>query len=196
MFHRFQTNFMKPNKLLDVLNNINPAIQFKEETSDTQLPFLDIMINKEGKKILLETVLKPTDSNRYISFKSNQPTHCMKNFRFSLPRRICMITEKETLKEIKLKELETLLREQHYPKKFVKAGISKALKTPQNKLRNVKEQKKKKILPFTSIFNINNPKSLPIFKQTLEDTKTLDQIRNGQIYQMQATNTEISKDIV
>ena len=38
---------MKPNELLDVLNNSNPAIQFTMETSDTQLPFPDIMINKE-----------------------------------------------------------------------------------------------------------------------------------------------------
>ena len=34
-----------PNKLPDVLNNINPAIQFSIETSDTQFPFLDIMMN-------------------------------------------------------------------------------------------------------------------------------------------------------
>ena len=45
-------SLIKPNKLLDVLNNINPAIQFTMETNDTQLPFLDVMINKEGKKSL------------------------------------------------------------------------------------------------------------------------------------------------
>ena len=38
------------NELLDVLNKINPALQFTMETSDTQLPFLNVMINKEGKK--------------------------------------------------------------------------------------------------------------------------------------------------
>ena len=32
---------------------------------------------------------------------------------FSLTRRICMITENDCLKEISLKELETLLLEQH-----------------------------------------------------------------------------------
>ena len=41
-------SLIKSNELLDVLNNINAAIQFSTETSDTQLP-LDIMINKEGK---------------------------------------------------------------------------------------------------------------------------------------------------
>ena len=47
-------SLIKPNKMLEVLNNINPAIQFTMETSDTQLPFLDVMINKEGKKVFMD----------------------------------------------------------------------------------------------------------------------------------------------
>ena len=47
-------SLIKPNELLDNLNKINPAIQLAIETSDTQLPFLDIMINKEGKKIFID----------------------------------------------------------------------------------------------------------------------------------------------
>ena len=119
------------------------------------------MINKEEKKVFMEIYSKPTDARRYGSFKSNHPKHCLKNIPFSLARRICMIVEKDSLKEIKLKELETLLLEQHYPERIIKAGINKALKMPQNELRNVKEQGKKKILPFISIFNPNNPKALP-----------------------------------
>ena len=38
-----------------------------------------------------------------------------------------MITEKIFLKEIRLKELETLLLEQHYPQRIIKVGINKAL---------------------------------------------------------------------
>ena len=60
---------IKPNESLDVLNNINPVIQFTMETSDTQLPFLDIMINKEGKKVFMDIYSKPTDSTRSVSFK-------------------------------------------------------------------------------------------------------------------------------
>ena len=60
----------------------------------------------------------------------------------------------------------------------MKAGIKKALKILQNELRNVKEQEKKKILPFISTFNQENPKTLPIIRQTLENSKTSDRIRN------------------
>ena len=76
----------------------------------------------------------------------------------------------DSLKEIKLKELETPLLEQHYPERIIKAGINKDLKIPQNELRNLKEQEKK-ILPFISTFNPNNLKALPIIKETLENLK-------------------------
>ena len=90
-----------------------------------------------------------------------------------------MITEKVSLKDISLKEQETLLLEQHYPERIIKAGINKALKLPQNELRNVKEQEKKKILPLISIFNSNSPNTLFIIKQTLKNLKTSDQMRNA-----------------
>ena len=127
-------SLIKPNALLDILNNINPAIQLTMETSDTQLPFLDIMINKKGKKVFMDIYSNPRDSKRYASFKSNHPKHCLKNIPFSPARRICMIAGKDSLKEIKLKELETLLLEQHYPERIIKVGINKALKIPQNEL--------------------------------------------------------------
>ena len=137
------------------------------------------MINKEGKKVFMDIYSKPTDSKRYVSFESNHSKHCLKNIPFSLARRICMIAEKDSLKEIKLKELETILLERHYPERIIKAGINKALKIPQNELRNVKEQENKKILPFISTFNSNNPKALPIIKQTLENLKTSDRMTNA-----------------
>ena len=70
-----------------------------------------------------------------------------------------MIAEKDSFKEIKLKELETFLLEQHYPERIIKADINRAWKIPQSELKNVKKQEKKKILPFISTFNSNTPKS-------------------------------------
>ena len=131
-------------------------MQFTMETSDTQLPLLDIMINKEEKEIFMDIYLKPTDSKIFVSFKSNHLKNCLKNIPFYLARRICMIIEKDHLKEIKLKEIETLLLELLYPERIIKAGINKTLKTPPKGLKSVKEQEKKKILPFMSTFNLNN----------------------------------------
>ena len=66
-------SLIKPNELLGVLNNINPATQFTMETSDTQISLLDGMRNKEGKKVFMAIYSKTTDSKRYASFKSNHP---------------------------------------------------------------------------------------------------------------------------
>ena len=63
-----------------------------------------------------------------------------------------------------MKERETFLLEQYYQQRIIKAGINKALKTPQNKTKNVKEQEKRKILHSLSTFNSSNPKILPIIK--------------------------------
>ena len=64
---------IKPNELLHVLNIINPAIQFTMESSDTQLPFLDVMINKDGKKVFMDFYSKQTDSKRcLLQIKSPQ----------------------------------------------------------------------------------------------------------------------------
>ena len=122
---------------------------------------------------------KPTDSKRYAFFKSNHPRHCLKNILFSLACRIFMIVEKDSLKETKLKELEVLPLEQQYPEGIIKAGINIVLKIPQSQLRNAKKQEEKKILPFTSTFNPNNPKALPIIKETLENLKPSDRMRNN-----------------
>ena len=42
-------SLIKANGLLDILNNINQALQLAMEKSDAQLPSLDVMINNEGK---------------------------------------------------------------------------------------------------------------------------------------------------
>ena len=107
----------------------------------------------------------PTYSERYFSFKSNHPRHYLKNFPFSLARRISMIAEKDSSGTIKVRELEALLLQQH----------SKYLK---KELRNVKKLQKKKMLPYISTFNPNNTKALPIMKQTMENLKTSDRMRN------------------
>ena len=52
---------------------------------------------------------KPMDSKRYVSSKINHLKRGLENIPFYLVGRICIITGKDSLKEIKLKELHTLL---------------------------------------------------------------------------------------
>ena len=48
----------------------------------------------------MDSYSKPTDSNRYVSFKSSHPKHSLKKNPFYVPCRIWMITEKDSLKEV------------------------------------------------------------------------------------------------
>ena len=102
LLHIFKIKFNKAKRIARCFKQVKPAIQFTME-SDTQLPFIDVMIIKEGKKVFMDIYSKPTDSKRYVSFKWNHPKHCMKNIPFSLARRICMIAEKDSLKKIRWK---------------------------------------------------------------------------------------------
>ena len=81
------------------------------ERSTTNLPFLDIMINKTGTKIWIDIYNKPTDSKRYnMPFTSNCPRSCLRNIPFCLARRICAIAEEKETKLKRLSELKTSLR--------------------------------------------------------------------------------------
>ena len=59
-------SLIKANGLLDVLNNINQALQLAMEKSDAQLPFLHVMINNEGKNVFIDIYLKPMYIYIYI----------------------------------------------------------------------------------------------------------------------------------
>ena len=118
-----KVNLIKPDDLLSILNQINNNIQFTMGKSQTRLPFLDLMINKSGKKLWMDIYNKPTDSKRYVPFTSNHPQHCLTNILFSLARKIYTIAENENVKEKRFKELNKTLLEQKYPKSLTDARI-------------------------------------------------------------------------
>ena len=45
------TDLIKPDDLLTMLNSVNYDFQFSMELSDNKLPFLDVLLTKPGKKI-------------------------------------------------------------------------------------------------------------------------------------------------
>ena len=69
------TKLIKPNDLLTILNQVNPNLQFTMGRSTTNLPFLDIIINKTGTKIWMDIYNKPSDSKRCVP--KNQSTLCL-----------------------------------------------------------------------------------------------------------------------
>ena len=65
------------------------------ETNDTQLPFLGIMINKEGKKRFSRCLFKTNRLKMVCPLQIKPPQALLENY--PLARRICLITEKDFL---------------------------------------------------------------------------------------------------
>ena len=115
---------------------------------------------------------KPTDSKRYVSYRSNHLKPNLKNIPLCLARRICIIVENKNVRYMKLKELRTILKTQKYPKMVVEKGIEKALTIPQEQLRSEKLKRKDKILPFISTYNPNNPNMFPKVRERCRNLQT------------------------
>ena len=70
---------IEPVSLLEILNSMLPAIKFKMEHSERNLPFHDIKIHSDGNQISMDIYSKPTDSKGYDPFSSNYPKNCLKH---------------------------------------------------------------------------------------------------------------------
>ena len=80
-FNNFKIKFNKAKQIVRYFKQCQPSCQPQcqpqsfMQTSDTQLSFLGVMINKEGKKIFMDIYSQPTDSRRLSP--SNQTTQAL-----------------------------------------------------------------------------------------------------------------------
>ena len=110
-----------------MLNSININIQYTMEKSETEIPFLDILIKQDDTGIWMDLYRKLTDTRRYVPFSSNHPHHSKKSIPFTLARRICVRVENNITKQKHVEEFKETLWKEEYPMKTIEAGINKAL---------------------------------------------------------------------
>ncbi|XP_056017979.1 uncharacterized protein LOC125668012 isoform X3 [Ostrea edulis] len=94
----------------------------------------DILIVKEGVKIITDLYYKNTDSHQYLMFNSCHPSHTKRNIPFNMARRICTIVIDEDHRNTRLSELKIFLCRQKYPPKLIETVIQKAKETPTTEL--------------------------------------------------------------
>ena len=111
--------------ILNILNNLDPSINFTCEQSDTGLSFLNLYMYKDNGSIKSDIFYKDTDSHDYLPFNSCHPRHIKTNIPGNLARMICTIVQDPDRKEHRLQELKKWLRNAGYPKGLVNNQIKK-----------------------------------------------------------------------
>lgn len=156
-------------KLHSRLNSLDKSLQFTCENSYTTLPFLDVLVKKQGCKIDTDIYYKPTDSHQYLNFKSCHPSHTKRNIPYSLARRICTIVSEHNTKLKRLHELSIFLAKQGYPEGLIKDSINKVKCIPQKDLRITKHKidTENDILTIVTTFNPHHPNSIHTVKNNL-----------------------------
>lgn len=108
------------------LNNLHPSITFTKSESETEMPFLDILVKKNENVLTTDLYCKATDTHNYLNFKSCHPKHTKLNIPFNLASRIITIVRDPNTREKRLSELKKQLLKQNYPMRIIQQGITRA----------------------------------------------------------------------
>ena len=131
-------------KFIDLINNINPAIQFTvqhttlpgDESPEcgcpalSRIPFLDCEVRLEQGKLITDLYRKPTDRNQYLMTSSCHPNACFTSIPRSLALRCVRICSLEEDREKRFAELKELLVARGYKPKMVDSAIAQARQVP------------------------------------------------------------------
>ncbi|GAB1602736.1 uncharacterized protein LOC115230173, partial [Argonauta hians] len=152
----------------NLLNSLNPNIQFTIEYSNKQLPFLDILIINQNTFLETDLYTKPTDSQQYLLFTSCHPKHTKTNIPFNMARRVCTIVSNQSTKQMRLQELHDILLERKYPATLIQNGITRALTLNTQDLRTTRPHKEKPhLIPYISTHNPRNTEAYNIIHKNI-----------------------------
>ena len=100
---------------------------FTKEEDNKALPFLDIMVIKNhDNTIATDIFYKPSNSHRYLDFRSCHRHHTKVNVPFILAQRICKIISEEQRRDFRPEELKTFLISCYYPQELINQAINTA----------------------------------------------------------------------
>ncbi len=163
----------------NMLNGLHPSITFTIEQSETEIPFLNILIRKNDNAVTTDIYYKKTDTKNYLPFKSYHPRHTKVNIPFCLARMICTIVDDPDIKKQRLTELKLNLRKKHYPINIIDNGINKAMSINQTDLRSTKirTNDEKNVIPFVHTHSPSNGVISTVIDHSLNILKTDDHMK-------------------
>uniref|UniRef100_A0A5S6QH72 Reverse transcriptase domain-containing protein n=1 Tax=Trichuris muris TaxID=70415 RepID=A0A5S6QH72_TRIMR len=125
----------KEDELLNHLNNLFPGkIQFTiEREEEGCLPFLDVLVVKEGNQLKTKVYRKATNSGKYLNFLSNHPKSVKKGIVTAMVDRATKICSREYLQE-EIDFIRQTLRKNDFPIRLTEYCIEKKLHTWRNRV--------------------------------------------------------------
>lgn len=170
----------------DELNSLHSSITFTFESSDEELPFLDVLVKLDNGRISTDIYSKPTDTKSYLEFNSCHPRHTKLNIPYNLASRIVTIVSDPSSREQRLNQLRSYLIQRNYPKSLIDRGILKArekgpIADKNNNERDLYERSARSIIPFVTTHNPNNTNMFSTFKihePILRKSKKMNNILN------------------
>ena len=164
-------------KLTAILNGLHPDFNFVLTTDSVKIPFLDVMVQVEGRKITTDIFHKATDSRRYLPYNSCHPGHTRRNIPYNLARRVAMIVKDIATRRVRMEELKVDLLNCGYPVELVNDAIDKYLRVESDSLRIIKEKTPEKVLTFVHTHNPGNPNMFRKIQQSLPMMETSERMR-------------------
>ena len=172
----WDVNICNENELCTMLTDLCPNITFTMEANSSRINFLDIQLLVAQDKLITDIYYQPTDTSKYVHFKSRHPKHTLINIPFNLARRLCTTSDESTTLETRLEELQEMLLHLDCPLTLIKKGIEQAKNIPQQTLHsNIEKENTEDLLTFISTNNPRNPNVFSIIKESLPIVKTINQ---------------------
>ena len=178
VFIKWKLSLGPPSEIFDVMNNIDPMINFTME-SGSSVPFLDVMFRVKPNGTLTSDIFyKETDSHNYVPFTSFHPHKTLTNIPYTLARRICTIVSEPEVRDTRLQELRGFLRKKFYPETVIDSGFNRALLLNRDDLlADVSPIDASSNLPFVFTNNCANPNVLDSVRKAAEIMLPSDRMR-------------------
>ena len=129
-------------ELLEHINNLHPQTQFtKEEESNSSLPFLDTLVQRNhDKSISVKIYRKPTHTNQYLKYTSHNPTSAKQSVITALFDRADNVVsnEKDKIEEKHL--ISAALQQNGYPKEFIQRTVRKHIRRKEQSREHPEEK--------------------------------------------------------
>ena len=103
------------NIFIDYANSLHKTIKFTANISESEIPFLDVLVKIESCKLVSTLYRKPTDKHQYLDYNSHHPRHCKQGIPYSQIIRLRRICSNDSDNNSRVSDLVNTLTKRNYP---------------------------------------------------------------------------------